>query len=110
MHKLRDKGRIKYTQPKKKIILYELESIYEYPQNILKYIIMKIEEKKLIEGFNAGNLFKLYKQSLIIKVIRNISELNGFSIGFIKERDLNNFDLQSSIINTLKKNIIRSSD
>lgn len=30
LQKLRDEGKIRFTQPEKKIILYELKSIYEY--------------------------------------------------------------------------------
>ncbi len=30
LQKLRDEGKIRFSQPEKKIILYDLESIYEY--------------------------------------------------------------------------------
>ena len=30
LQKFRDEGRIRYSQPEKKIILYDLDSIYEY--------------------------------------------------------------------------------
>ena len=30
LQKLRDEGKIKFSQPEKKIILYDLDSIYEY--------------------------------------------------------------------------------
>lgn len=39
MQKLRDEGKIRFSQPKKKILVYDIDSIYEYLEmNIKKRI------------------------------------------------------------------------
>jgi hypothetical protein len=36
LQKLRDEGKIRFSQPEKKIILYDIHSIYEYLENNTK--------------------------------------------------------------------------
>lgn len=36
LQKLRDEGKIRFSQPEKKIILYDVESIYAYLENHVK--------------------------------------------------------------------------
>lgn len=36
LQKLRDEGKIRFSQPEKKIILYDVDSIYQYLENHVK--------------------------------------------------------------------------
>jgi len=62
LQKLRDEGKIRFTQPEKKIILYDTDSIDLYLDKTFKRnFLMELNEKQFNKGFNHGYVLAEYE-------------------------------------------------
>lgn len=79
---------ITFTQPQKKIILYDYDSIMEYlDKNNQKIILMdNSTSKKYVKGFNASYIIAKYKLKLIETLLK--SEINNDYLQGMKDGKL----------------------
>ena len=84
LQKLRDSGRIRYSQPEKKLILYNADSINEYLEKHAKNLfdMDDQQEKQFITSFNNGYLLAKNLPELMLELIKNLTPTNEYFQGF----------------------------
>ncbi len=80
LQKLRDEGNIRYTQPEKKIVLYDRDSMRTgrlYQRHILVMEEELDSSPEYIKFFNAGYQMQKHEPQLLDKILKGTDRKNG---------------------------------